>query len=163
VRLPAPLLLASLVAAGSAAHAQLYDGAPYPGGVDVPLDPPLALPQQINGVLRGSSAVRAVEQIVEIRDVFRAVRACWRSPAFPNGPTGMQITVRLSFKKDGQIIGRPAITYFQGTPERRNEERFVASVLSAFHACAPLPFTAEFGSAIAGRPFTFRFIDDRRT
>ena len=29
--------------------------------------------------------------------------------------------------------------------------------------CTPLPFTAALGSAIAGRPFTFRFIDDRQT
>jgi hypothetical protein len=28
--------------------------------------------------------------------------------------------------------------------------------------CAPLPFTEALGNAVAGRPFTMRFIDDRK-
>jgi hypothetical protein len=128
-----------------------------------PLDPPLALPQQVNGVVRTSSGSTPIQRIDRIRDVFPAVRACWRPPAFRDGPSGLQITVRLSFKRSGDLFGKPSITYFRSAGDADQRERFVRSVLAAFQQCTPLPFTAAFGSAIAGRPFTFRFIDDRTT
>jgi hypothetical protein len=28
--------------------------------------------------------------------------------------------------------------------------------------CSPLPFTDALGNAVAGRPFTMRFLDDRK-
>ena len=71
--------------------------------------------------------------------------------------------MRLSFKRSGEVLGKPQITYFKAGGERHFQERFAASVMSAFAQCTPLPFTAALGSAIAGRPFTFRFIDDRQT
>jgi hypothetical protein len=150
------LALSGVPAAG--ARAQLFERDEH-----FPLDPPLALPQQLNGTIRGSSPVAEVARVDRIRDVFPAIRACWRPPASGEGPTGLQVTVRLSFKRSGEVLGKPQITYFKAGGERHFQERFAASVMSAFAQCTPLPFTAALGSAIAGRPFTFRFIDDRQT
>jgi hypothetical protein len=125
-------------------------------------EPPLSLPQGINGVLRASASPRQVGRVDTIAAVFQAVRACWRLPA--GAPSGQQITVRLALKRSGEILGRPQITYYRaGATDNENRERFTGSVREAFATCLPLPVSPTLGSAIAGRPFTFRFIDDRPT
>jgi hypothetical protein len=156
----APLLVLAVAAGAGAARAQPwpeYD--PY----TFPLDPPLALPQQLNGTIRGSSQAGGTRRIERIRDVFSAMRACWRPPVFRDGPTGLQLTLRTSFNRNGQAIGKPQITYFRSGGDRDARDRFAASISDAFRRCMPLPFTPALGSAVAGRPFTFRFVDDRQT
>ena len=156
----APLLVLA-AAAGGTARAQPWPD--YDGGF-FPLDPPLALPQEPKGVLRRSVGAARPERVDRIRDVFAAMRACWRPPLFQGGPTGLQITLRMSFKRNGEVIGKPRITYFQsGSGDHDFQDRFVASVSDIFQRCVPLPFTPAFGSAIAGRPFAIRFVDDRET
>jgi hypothetical protein len=119
-------------------------------------DPPLPLSQEITGVIRASVAAAPVVRIERIRDVFPAIRACW-SPA---GQGDGQLTVRLAFRRDGTIMGAPRVTYSKlAEPEARRS--FGERVFAAIDRCAPLPFSASFGAAVAGRPFTFRFIDDR--
>ena len=128
-----------------------------------PFDPPPALPQQLNGIVRSAAPVTEDARIDGIAGVFRAIRACWRPPASGEGPTGMQVTVRVSFKRSGEVLGRPRITYYKAGGDRAFQDRFADSVFSAFERCTPLPLTAALGSAIAGRPFTFRFVHDRKT
>jgi hypothetical protein len=127
----------------------------------VPLEPPLALPQSINGTIRSSANPVRLDRIDRILDVFSAIRACWRVPDVKAG--GLETTVKLSFNRNGQIIDKPRVTYVSVARRRVDRERFLASAFSAFESCSPLPFTAAFGSAVAGRPFTFRFIDDRQS
>ena len=119
-------------------------------------DPPPALPQDIHGVVRASMPVQPLGRIDRIRDVFPAVRACWD----PDGAGAAQITVRLGFRRDGTIMGAPRVTYAKA-PSLQSQQAFAERVLAALHGCAPLPFSPAFGGAVAGRPFTFRFIDDR--
>jgi hypothetical protein len=160
VRRRACALMVLALAGAAPARAQIYE--PYHYDL-FPLPPPLALPQQLNGIVRGSSESGEVARIDRIPEVFKAMRACWHPPRFRDGPTGLQITLRTSFKRSGEPIGKPQITYFQSGGDREARDRFAASISDAFRRCSPLPFTAEFGSAVAGRPFTFRFVDDRRT
>ena len=103
----------------------------------------------------------APKHVERIPDIFRAVRSCWRFSPPERGPSGQQLTLRLSFKRDGQVLGRPQITYYQPGGDREAQEDFRRSVMQAFQRCLPLPLSNALGSAIAGRPFTFRFIDDR--
>ena len=66
-------------------------------------------------------------------------------------------TVRLSFRRDGSIIGRPAVSYSlprRGEPE---QERFIGAIVSAIEGCTPLPFSNGLGEAIAGKLFVFRY------
>jgi hypothetical protein len=163
LRAAAPLLALALgVAAGTgAARAQPW---PEYEPFTFPLDSPLALPQEPKGTLRRSVGAAQPERVDRIREVFAALRACWRPPLFRDGPTGLQITLRMSFNRSGEVIGKPRITYFQGgSGDRDFQDRFVTSVSDIFRRCMPLPFTAAFGSAIAGRPFAIRFVDDRET
>jgi hypothetical protein len=66
-------------------------------------------------------------------------------------------TVRLAFRRDGSIIGRPAVSYSlprRGDPE---QERFIGAILKAIEGCTPLPFSNGLGGAIAGKIFVFRY------
>ena len=97
-----------------------------------------------------------------IAEVFAALEACWVPPALEQARAGMQITVQLSFKRNGELLGKPRITY--ETPNASDDERqsYRIAVAQAVRRCMPLPFTDALGSALAGRPLTLRFIDNRK-
>jgi hypothetical protein len=90
------------------------------------------------------------------------LKQCWQPPALPRGKPGMEITVQFTFKRDGNLLGHPRITY--ETREATDDERIIyrTAVMQALQRCVPMPFTSGMGNAIAGRPLTIRF-DDRRT
>ena len=52
-----------------------------------------------------------------ISDLFAALRSCWQPPDGDHAAIGMQMTVRLSFKRDGEMFGQPRLTY--ATPGAR--------------------------------------------
>lgn len=97
-----------------------------------------------------------------IAEVFAALEACWIPPSLDQARAGMQITVLLSFKRSGELLGKPRITY--ETPNASQDERlsYRVAVAQALRRCTPLPFTDALGNALAGRPFTMRFIDNRK-
>ena len=96
-----------------------------------------------------------------IKDVQDAVRKCWVWPPAEDIGSGMDITVLLSFRRNGEIFGG-RITY--QTPNVSDERRAVyyAALAATIRRCSPLPFSDSLGAAVAGRPFTFHFIDARK-
>ena len=46
-----------------------------------------------------------------IGDLFAALRSCWSPPAADNAREGMQMSVRFSFKRCGEMIGSPRLTF----------------------------------------------------
>jgi hypothetical protein len=107
-------------------------------------------------------AKKPAAPINTIREVFAALEACWIPPALEQARAGMQITVMLSFKRSGELLGKPRITY--ETPGASEEERLAyrVAMAEALRRCTPLPFTDALGGALAGRPMTVRFIDNRK-
>lgn len=97
-----------------------------------------------------------------IRDVFAALRRCWVPPAEDQVSPGMQLSVRLSFKRNGEPIGAPRLTYVTPGISERDRESFWEAVQATFHRCVPLAFSSELGGALAGRPFAIRFVDNRQ-
>jgi hypothetical protein len=157
-RAPALAGALALLACGAGAARADWDGYEEHR---VPIEPPLALPQSINGTVRRSAKPVKVDRIDRILDVFIAIRGCWRAP--DGEARGLETTMKVAFKRGGEVLDRPRITYMSRTQRQEDREGFIDSAFSAFASCAPLPFTPGFGSAIAGRPFTFRFIDDRKS
>jgi hypothetical protein len=86
------------------------------------------------------------------RQVGEHLAACWRPPA-----DGVEVTVRVSFNRAGEVIGERRVTYVKAADGAGRAE-IVRSVDQAFARCLPLRFTRDLGSAIAGRPFALRFI-----
>jgi hypothetical protein len=96
-----------------------------------------------------------------IADLFAMLRACWAPPAPDAARRGMQMSVSFSFKRDGQIIAPPRLTYATpGTP-LQTREAYRHAIDDALARCAPLPLTKGLGGAIAGRPIMVRYVDNR--
>jgi hypothetical protein len=105
---------------------------------------------------------KPVGPVNTIQQVFQALEACWLPPKLDQGRPGMKITVLLSFTRKGEILGRPKITY--ESPGASEDERLAyrIAMAEALRRCNPLPFTDGLGNALAGRPMTIRFIDNRK-
>jgi hypothetical protein len=96
-----------------------------------------------------------------IGDLFAALRSCWSPPPADSARKGMQMSVRFSFKRSGEIIGTPRITY--ATPGASADARatYLKAINASLDACVPLKFTGGLGGALAGRPIAIRYVDNR--
>ena len=145
-------------------------GQPYPDGQIRP-SPERLLPQGRRETLprrepQGSSSIprsftmtfRDAEgrdddaRLTRPRQVGARLYACWRPPG-----RGAEGTLRLAFGRDGLVIGAPRITYAKAATGG-TQAAARASLLAAVDRCSPMRFTPALGSAIAGRPFTIRFV-----
>ena len=102
-------------------------------------------------------------QIDSIRQLFAALRACWVPPAREDARSGMEISVRLSFNRAGNIIGQPRFTYVNRPASSEQRDVYRRAVMAALTRCTPFAFTSAMGGAIAGRPLSIRYIDNRTT
>ena len=94
--------------------------------------------------------------ISSARAVADYLAACWTPP--DDGDSSPEVSLRLSFSRSGAVLGGPRVTYIKAGEGDSAGERVRASILAAVGGCAPLPFTADLGSAIAGQPFAIRFV-----
>jgi hypothetical protein len=97
-----------------------------------------------------------------LRDLGAALRACWVPPPLDQSRAGMQITVQMSFRRNGELLGQPRITFESAGGSDDERLAYRIAVGQMLKRCAPLPFTDAFGNAMAGRPFTIRFLDARK-
>jgi hypothetical protein len=95
-----------------------------------------------------------------IREMFDALRGCWVPPMAP-APEGIQMTVLLSFKRNGEMIAPPRVTYTTPNMLSAVKDKYYQAIVAALERCTPIPFTDKMGGAIAGRPIAIRFIDNR--
>jgi hypothetical protein len=96
-----------------------------------------------------------------IGDLFAALRSCWTPPLAEAAKAGMQMTVRFSFKRSGDMIGPPRVTYAtEGVPADVRDTYFKA-ISASLDACVPLKFSGGLGGALAGRPIAIRYVDNR--
>src|ERR1051326_2297893 len=51
------------------------------------------------------------QRLGTIRAVFAALRSCWVPPKKQQSRPGTQFSVRLSFKRNGDLFGKPRVTY----------------------------------------------------
>jgi hypothetical protein len=96
-----------------------------------------------------------------IRAMFAALRACWQPPPQEKAREGMQISVRLSFTRDGKLKGEPRFTYVSPGAASEARETYQQAIKDALDRCTPMQFTNGMGGAIAGRPIAIRFVENR--
>ena len=101
--------------------------------------------------------------IDNIRAMFAAIEACWLAePKDPMRP-GMEITVRFSLNRDGNLIGEPRLTYTTKGVSAEEKDFYHRVIVDGLRRCMPLRFTKGMAGAIAGRPLRIRFIETRGT
>jgi hypothetical protein len=98
-----------------------------------------------------------------IRDMFAALRACWKPPPKDEARHGMEYTIRFAFNRDGGMIAPPRMTYTSHDAPSEVRDKYRDAIDAALRRCTPLHFTDAMGGAVAGRPITIRFVDERRT
>ena len=113
----------------------------------------------INGA--NSEPVRPKTPVNTIRELSTALARCWRPPPVDPGREPVDVIFQVSFKRSGELFGKPRVVEFarQVTPEQR--ARYYAAVAEALDLCSPMPFTETMGGAVAGRVFRINFIDMR--
>jgi hypothetical protein len=103
----------------------------------------------------------AEHQLNTIRAMFDALRACWVPPAEKEAQRGTQMSVRFAFKRSGEIIATPRVTYVSPGVSPETREVYLHAVLASLQRCTPLHFTDGMAGAIAGKPIAIRFVDNR--
>jgi hypothetical protein len=93
--------------------------------------------------------------------MFAVLRACWAPPAPENAQRGMQMSMRFSFNAAGKLIGEPRVTYATREVNQKTRDVYRDAMAQSLQGCTPLPFSAGFAGAIAGRPIVIRIIDNR--
>ncbi len=107
------------------------------------------------GAQARAAAARPV--VARVHGIATGIAACWRPPHDDD-----QVTVRLSFTRDGAVIGEPRIVFAQSSGGRADDAALAHSMVTAIRDCTPLHFSAQLGSAIAGQVLDIRFIGRSR-
>jgi hypothetical protein len=107
----------------------------------------------------GASAQGAEAQpaVTRVHGIATGIAACWRPPHDDD-----QVTVRVSFTRDGAVIGEPRIVFVQSSRGRADDAALAHSMVTAVRDCTPLHFSARLGSAIAGQVLDIWFIGRSR-
>ena len=96
-----------------------------------------------------------------IGDLFAALRSCWSPPPADAAREGMQMSVRFSFKRSGEMIAVPRVTFATSGASADTRATYLMAINGSLDACLPLKFTAGLGGALAGRPIAIRYVDNR--
>ena len=104
-----------------------------------------------------STAQAEPGQVDNIKEAFERLRTCWKPPPASRANPDVEITVIVTFTRDGNILGRPKITYESDQATDNDRLLYRIAVMEALQRCTPMPFTESMAGAAAGRPFTILF------
>src|SRR5689334_13742816 len=108
-----------------------------------------------------AAASRAADgQVDTIKDVFARLSTCWKPPPLARA-NPIDITVIVSFKRSGDILGQPRITYESAGATDNDRLQYRIAVMEALQRCTPMPFTQSMAGAVAGHPFAIQFHNKR--
>ena len=96
-----------------------------------------------------------------IGDLFAALRACWSPPPADVAREGMQMSVLFSFRRSGEIISAPRVTFSTREAPQQTRDLYREAIQASLNACVPLKFTGGLAGALAGRPIMIRYVDNR--
>ncbi|MBX9649609.1 MAG: hypothetical protein K2X57_21430 [Xanthobacteraceae bacterium] len=140
----------------------VFDRGPCIPEIDYPIGENLQL--TIETVPRQDQAAKYQKpdhDLDTIGDLFAALRSCWIPPPAEDARQGMQMSVRFSFKRSGEIIAAPRLTYSTAGVSADTRTTYLKAINASLDACTPLKFTSGLGGALAGRPIAIRYVDNR--
>jgi hypothetical protein len=110
---------------------------------------------------QNDNPARPTEPIDNLQDLSQAFAGCWSPPPVDTSRQPIDLTFQVSFKRSGELFGKPRAILFARpiTPEER--ERYDKAVAEAVERCSQMPFTDSMGGAVAGRVFRVNFVDER--
>ena len=135
---------------------------------EAPPKPEPAAKQQPTSEEKGTSEQQAADASEEkpldsIRAMYAALRGCWVPPPKDSARHGTQYTIRFAFKRDGEVVAPPRVTYASHDAPDEVRDIYRDAVNAALARCTPLHFSDGMAQAVAGRPIAIRFVDNRST
>ena len=127
-------------------------------------EPPRGFGENLQLTLTTRSASEAKKpdgKLNTIGDLFAALRACWTPPDAASARSGMQMSLRFSLNREGNLIGEPRVTYASREASQDTRDLYRDAFTTSLRGCLPLQLTRGFAGALAGRPIVVRVIDDR--
>jgi hypothetical protein len=100
-------------------------------------------------------------ELDNIGDLFAELRSCWSPPPADMAREGMQMSVRFSFKRSGEMVGPPRMTFATAGVPADTRATYLKAINTSLDACIPLKFSSSLGGALAGRPIAIRYVDNR--
>jgi hypothetical protein len=86
-------------------------------------------------------AQKAQAPINTLTDLEAALQACWVPPPMEQSRPGMQITVLMSFKRNGELFEQPRIVFQSREASDTQRSSYRIAVAQTLKRCASLPFT----------------------
>jgi hypothetical protein len=96
-----------------------------------------------------------------INELGPLLSKCLELPPGDEAQAGMQLSLKLAFKRDGELLADPRFTYTTHEAPEKVRAAYQAAALDMLKRCTPLPITGKFGGAIAGRPFVVAITETR--
>src|SRR5262245_22075196 len=82
----------------------------------------------------------APEKLDTLKDIIVKLHSCFRPPPLSQA-NPIDITVIVSFNRQGAILGHPRITYETEQATENDRLQYRVAVMEALQRCTPLPFT----------------------
>ena len=143
-------------------HCSVLDHGPCIPEIDYPYGQDLRLTiESVPAEQDAAKYKKPDHDLDNIGDLFAALRSCWSPPPAEAAREGMQMSVRFSFKRSGEIIATPQVTYATAGVPADIRAAYLKAINASITACMPLKFTGGLGGALAGRPIAIRYVDNR--
>jgi hypothetical protein len=110
-----------------------------------------------------SNPHRPTGKINNLQEFMAALASCWEPPPVDERRAPVDLTFQVSFKRSGELFGKPRIVNFARAVTDQERQRYYTSVAEAIDRCSPMPFTDSMGGAVAGRTFRVNFLDRRNS
>jgi hypothetical protein len=104
---------------------------------------------------------RSGDEIDTIHTLFAALRTCPVGPPPDAARWGMQMTLRFSLDRGGNIIGAPRVTYATHGIASQQRETYYNAIVAGLGRRTPFHLSNGMGGAVAGRPLIVRYIETR--
>ena len=83
-----------------------------------------------------------------LQDLNKAIHGCWQFPQVDEGRQPVDAIFQVSFKRSGELFGKPRVVKFSREVSPQERERFYLAVVEAIDRCSPMPSR---GSISVGR------------
>jgi hypothetical protein len=143
-------------------HCSIFNNGPCIPEIDYPYGENLQLTIQTVPPEQDAAKYRKPDHDLDsIGDLFATLRSCWSPPPEDSAREGMQMSIRFSFKRSGEMIGAPRVTFATAGVPTDTRATYLKAINASLNSCLPLKFTSGLGGALAGRPIAIRYVDNR--
>jgi hypothetical protein len=116
---------------------------------------------RVEGHVGPSEPIDRDHPVDRLYDLGPLLSKCLVMPPDDEMRPGMQVTLKLAFKRNGDLLAEPRFTYTTHEAPAEAKTAYHDAAMNMVKRCTPLPITAGLGGAIAGRPFVVPIVETR--